>query len=271
MWSTVDVRSHRIATVWRTARTAPMASTESGYPVPMVQSIIHLAVAAVLGVLAIAAWRSWARFGRSYTLIVILVAVGLTYDNAILGLGRWIGHGPALEALSLPRFVLHALSTPLLVIVGFGAARAAGIRWAQQRGPHVAACLVATALVAWGVVTDIVLLELEEQSDGGIVSYGNALGAVPVPAIATIVGLIGFGVVIWRTNGWVWTALGAAVMFVASGLGSISGLLTNVGELALIVSLVATERAAGEWSRLRSGRPAQAVREQRPDVAHTRW
>lgn len=219
----------------------------------MLQSVGHLVVAVVLAALAALALRVWLRARRSYTTIVVLVSGGLVYDNAVLGVGRWLGHGSVLEALSLPRFVLHALTTPLLIIVGFGALRAFGVRWARDRAAHAAACVVATALVAWGVVTDIVLLDLEEQSDAGVVSYGNAAGSVPVPAIATIVALIAAGVALWHVAGWRWLALGATAMLVASGLGSISGLLTNLGELSLIGSLVATEREAARRSA--SARP----------------
>lgn len=222
----------------------------------MIASILHLLVAAVLAGLTVVAARTWARHHRSYTLIVVVVAAGLTYDNAILGLGRWIEHGSTLEALSLPRFVWHALTTPLLIIAGFGAARAFGWAWARNRTAHAAACTLATALVGWGVVTDVVRLDMERQSDGGIVSYGNAAAGLPVPAIATIVVLIAFGAAVWRAAGWPWLAAGAAVMFVASGLGAISGLLTNVGELALISSLVATERRVTATSRSADRHPA---------------
>lgn len=214
----------------------------------MVASILHLVVAVVLAGLTAAGVRAWIRHRRSYTLIVVAVGLGLVYDNAVLGIGRWIEHGSTLEALSLPRFWVHALVTPLLVIVGFGAARSLAGGWARSRVAHAGFCLLATALVAWGVVIDIVRLELEEQSDGGIVSYGNAAAGAPVPAIATILVLLAFGLWVWRAAVWPWLAVAAGVMFVASGLGSISGLLTNVGELTLIAGLVATEERAGRRS-----------------------
>lgn len=210
----------------------------------MLSSIGHLAVAVVLGVLTVLAIRTWEESRRPYTAIVALVGAGLVYDNAVLGIGRWLGHGSVLEALSVPRFALHAFSTPLLVIVGYGALRSFGVRWAQRRATHAVACAVASALVVWGVIADLALLELDEQSDAGVVSYGNGAAGAPVPAIATIVALIVAGALLWRRGGWPWLALGATVMLVASGLGGVSGLLTNVGELSLVGALVATEREA---------------------------
>lgn len=124
----------------------------------MLQSLLHLAVAVVIAGLTAVAIGLWARHRRSYTLIVVAVGLGLTYDNAVLGLGRWIGHGELLEALSWPRFLIHALITPLLIIVGVGAARGMRLGWAQRRSVHAAFCVGATALVAWGLVTDVVRL-----------------------------------------------------------------------------------------------------------------
>ncbi|QGG95960.1 hypothetical protein [Actinomarinicola tropica] len=211
----------------------------------MVTSVLHLVVAVVLAGLTAYGLVVWRRHRRSYTLIVVAVGLGLVYDNAVLGIGRWLGHGSTLEALSYPRFWIHALITPLLIIVGVGAARTLAGGWARSRIGHAAVCLVATGLVVWGVVIDIVGLELDQQSEAGLLSYGNAAASAPVPAIATIVILLGFGAWVWRAAGWPWLAVAAGVMFIASGLGAISGLLTNVGELSLIAGLVATEERAG--------------------------
>ena len=43
--------------------------------------------------------------------------VGLVYDNLIVGYGRFIGEGPLLKKLSQPRFFLHEVTLPLLVLV----------------------------------------------------------------------------------------------------------------------------------------------------------
>jgi hypothetical protein len=218
----------------------------------MFASVVHLLVTAVLGVLCAAAVASWRQHHRTYSLIVSVVIAGLVYDNAVLGLGRWLGEGSLLEGLSWPRFLVHALVTPLLIIVGFGAARSFGLGWAQRRDLHAAACSLATLLVGWGLLSEVFGLALEPQRDAGVLSYGAASTSAPVPAIATILVLVAVGAALWKVAGWPWLAVGALVMFVASGLGGVSPLLTNVGELALAASLVATERQAGRrehsWS-----------------------
>lgn len=39
------------------------------------------------------------------------------YDNLIVGYGRFIGDGPVLKALSQPRFFLHEVTLPPLILV----------------------------------------------------------------------------------------------------------------------------------------------------------
>lgn len=43
--------------------------------------------------------------------------VGLVYDNLIVGYGRFIGDGQLLKALSQPRFFLHEVALPLMILV----------------------------------------------------------------------------------------------------------------------------------------------------------
>lgn len=222
----------------------------------MLQSLLHLLVAVIQAGLAVYAARIYLRHGRPYTLIVLVVLLGLTYDNTVLGVGRWIEHGELLAGLSLPRFVLHAFTTPLLIIAGFGAARDAGHRWANTPAWRVATWVVTAVMIVWGVVTDVVRLDLQPQTEAGVVSYGNAGAGMPVPAIVTIVALIAIGIFLWRRSNWSWLLVGAAVMLVASGLGSVSALLTNVGELTLAIALIATEMWAGRRSAVSTRSPA---------------
>ncbi len=49
----------------------------------------------------------------------ILIILGLIYDNAIISVGASIGAGSYLKSLSMPRFILHDLLTPTLLLNGF--------------------------------------------------------------------------------------------------------------------------------------------------------
>jgi len=48
--------------------------------------------------------------------LLLLVILGLVYDNLIIATGRFIGEGSVLENLSYVRFWLHALFTPTLIL-----------------------------------------------------------------------------------------------------------------------------------------------------------
>lgn len=181
------------------------------------------------------AWldRSW------YLVLVAALTIGLVYDNGMVAVGRFIGEGPLLEALNHPRFVIHALITPTLVIVAVGMARRCGAAWARKRWVHAVFCLVATALIVYGVVTEVLGLELEVERDGDAVRYSAVEASAPIPSIVAIVVLIAVGIAVWRRGGY-WMAIGAAIMFVAAAIQSLPLVLANTGEVALVVGLVLT-------------------------------
>lgn len=197
-----------------------------------VLAVIHLALTVVL---ARRAWveRSW------YLAMLAVVTLGLVYDNGMVAVGRLIGEGPLLEALNLTRFVVHALVTPLLIIVGFGLARRAGAGWAQRRWVHAAFCVLATLLIGYGIVFELVGLELVPGGDGDAVSYSAADAAAPVPAITVIVVLIAVGIAIIRRGG-LWMTIGSVAMFVAAAIPSLPLVVANAGEVALVVGLALT-------------------------------
>ncbi|MFI6817504.1 hypothetical protein ACIBG7_34255 [Nonomuraea sp. NPDC050328] len=56
------------------------------------------------------------RLARSGLWLPAAVGLGIAADSAIIASGRLLGEGPALEALSVGRFALHAVLTPLLIV-----------------------------------------------------------------------------------------------------------------------------------------------------------
>src|SRR5690606_28544598 len=157
---------------------------------PTMTSFLFAVVTAIH--VALGAWAiRRARADRSwYLALVALVTVGLVYDNGIIAVGRLIGEGPLLQALNHPRFVIHALVTPTLVIVGVGLARRCGAAWARRRWVHAVFCLVATALIGYGIATEVVGLQLVVERDGDALRYSAAESAPPIPSIITILVLI---------------------------------------------------------------------------------
>lgn len=174
-----------------------------------------------------------------YSLLIALVAFGLVYDNGIVAIGRLIGEGTLLENLNLPRYWIHALITPLLIIAAVGLARRIGALWAQRRWVHGAFCSLATALVLYGLLFELVGLELAAGREGDALRYSAVESAPPIPSIATIVVLLVVGAVLARRGG-AWMGAGAAIMFAAAAVPSLPLLVANLGEVALIVGLALT-------------------------------
>ncbi|WP_017585874.1 hypothetical protein [Nocardiopsis ganjiahuensis] len=213
-------------------------------------SLLFAAVAAIHA--ALTGWlarRAWT--DRSpYLALVALVTLGLVYDNGIVAVGRLVGEGALLEGLNHPRFLVHALVTPLLIIAAVGLARRAGAPWARPRWVHGAFCALATALIAYGLAFEVSGLELAAGREGDALRYTAVESSPPVPSIAAILVLVLVGSALLRRGG-VWMGVGAAVMFAAAAAPAVPLVLANLGEVALIVGLcvTATRPVAPEHGR----------------------
>lgn len=175
----------------------------------------------------------------------LLVIAALVYDNGVLALGAVIGHGPLLAQLSLVRFALHALFTPLLVAWALHALARAGFAWARSQAYAAAAVVVTVALVALEWATGVRGLFLEPRDEFGAVSYTDAAPASgpPVMVLLVVLVLLVAGLLLWRRQGWPWLVAGALVMTIGSAveLPLPSRAVTNAFELVLLVSVIATK------------------------------
>lgn len=189
--------------------------------------------------------------------IVAMIAAGLVYDNLIISLGVVLGAGALLELLSFPRFAMHALLTPFMMIAVSQMAGAGGIRWATTRQWQIGIWVLVAAMILLGAFEHLVGLEIVPACFDGVLRYTTNLypshfcfaGQEPVtgsgPPIPSIIGnivtlIIGFG--LWRRSGWPWLMLGAIAMFAAAavpmrGFGMAPG---NGGEVLLQLAFVAT-------------------------------
>ncbi|PYF98270.1 hypothetical protein SAMN05216184_11214 [Georgenia satyanarayanai] len=187
--------------------------------------------------------------------VPLLVVAGLVYDNAVLGLGRFIGEGALLEGLNLPRYWTHALVTPLLVVLAWHVVVRAGVGWARTRLAVVGAWVAAGALVALEV-THVVGLELEARREHGVLSYApvEEAGGPPLMVLLVSAALLVAGFLVWRRQGWVWLLVGTALMSVGSAVPVPveSGAVTNLFEVVLLTSVLAT--TAFQDRRERAGR-----------------
>lgn len=226
------------------------------------ESILHLIIGVLMAILLASAVQQLRRKFNAYGLIIAALFAGLIYENVILGLGEVIGYGETLKALNTPRFITHALFTPMLIIYAIGMARMAGLAWAQSRAWHIAFCVLAAGLIAFGAIQDILNLRLVPYEAGSqVLGYRNdfaLLKGPPLPAVSAIlVVIVVGGLLLWRRR-WGWLLAGGALMLVGAMLMLRFPLGGNLGELALGLAIVATYLAA-ERGALRARQTAQTA------------
>jgi hypothetical protein len=206
----------------------------------------YVGFALAQSVLAVWAFALFARRRSLGAFVVALPIALLVWDNTIVALGASLGDGPLLVALSWPRFIGHALFTPVWILTAFEYARRARVGSTRGLGSVVVEWALYAAMVVIGIVRSVVLLRLEPVVQGDVFYYTNGGGfpGPPIPALVMVVVVIAAGVVVLRRTGWRWMLVGGAVMFVAAAIPtSIVGFfVSNAGEVALSLALVATER-----------------------------
>jgi hypothetical protein len=219
-------------------------------------------VALVTWGLRLAAGHGWA----SPANLPLLVVLGLVYDNTVIATGGLIGEGALLEGLSLGRFWIHAFLTPTLVVWAWHVLSRAGVHWARTRAAAVVALVIATVLVVLEIVTVLAGLQLEAQEQYGVLSYTEAEaesgGGAPLMPLVVAGALIVAGVGVWRRLRWPWLLLGALAMSVGSAVDVPvpSAAVTNVFELALLTSVVATTARQDRRQRRDATRERAAAR-----------
>lgn len=185
----------------------------------------------------------WTRITRIPRIWLLgLVGIGVAYDSAIVGLGATLGEGALLHALSLGRFVGHALLTPLLVL--WAADRTgASPRWRRS------ALVLTVALVAWGVLTELPHLRLVPRWFADTLRYSAESPAPPVPALVVTAVLLAAGIVLWRSEGRLSPLLSTGLLLLASATAVAVPPLGNVGEAVMLAAFTGAEVRVSSGSR----------------------
>lgn len=243
-------------------------------------SFLYLLLAAAQLALWAWGWRAWARAARPAALLWVLVPTALLwYDNARIGLGRFVGEGEALYALSVPALAWHWTMLPVFVLAAGAIARSAGLAWARHALGRAGFWALAAALfavdlpyaigVVFGPVGPFAGVELRLGCIGDAIRYTATLspaylctpesevyrvGPGPLVAIVMVVVVLAVGVALWRARGWPWLAAAAGLMFLAAAggpaLGTYAPPVANVGELVFVAGLIATAaRFGGDRAR----------------------
>lgn len=209
--------------------------------------------------LAVWAFTLWRRDRTAGALMLLLPIATVWYDNLILGLGGVIGAGATLEALTVPRFVGHALFTPSWIVAAVMLATRFGAFRGRERIAKTSSWALYGAMVVVGLVNEVISFEGKLVRDADVVYYTNVgrLFTPPPPSLTmTLVVLLAGIYIAVRTKGrWPWMALGALLVPLGQFLNAEGPMffVVNLGEVLMSASLVATlafvmrrERGAAE-------------------------
>lgn len=211
----------------------------------MITAVFALIGVAVLAVGAMAMRMRW-RVG-SVALAVALICAGMAYDNFAVAVGRFIGYGDVLMAINVPRYWIHALFVPMLILIAGVLVYRLGVRQIGSRANVIAGSVLVAMLLLIGIITDIVRLDLKPEDTGDALRYVNeGASGPPVAAVVTVLALIVLGGMAWRYGYFKWLLVGALIMLVAAAAGTAVVWLGNLGELALMISLLATMAKVGD-------------------------
>jgi hypothetical protein len=178
-----------------------------------------------------------------YALLVLIIVYGLAYDNLALAMGGILPAGDALKALNVPRYIIHALFTPCMIISAFGALRMTGSKFAQSKMWHTVICVVALLLILLGSYIDIINLTLVPQTQDGMTRYVNQFHLFrgpPIPAVTTIIIVLIFGIVLWRNTKFPWLFIGSLIMLLTAGAVG-NNLVQNLGEISFALGQTVTQ------------------------------
>ena len=201
--------------------------------------------------IAVAAWfslrwsmRLWKTSTGIATIILPVLLVTISYDNFVLGAGRFIGEGDALKTLSIIRYFVHDLIVPFFIVVGVEIAHEAGAKWANK-GVRILSWIVAVGVAIATILQNDIGLELELSSFAGVLHYTatnvTALPWVPI-AVNGFMLLIAIGV--WIRLKWSWLFAGTLIAVIANAIPTaiVGTLPSSLATLLMALSLLLTEK-----------------------------
>lgn len=174
------------------------------------------------------------------TILLLVLLVGLVYDNLIISLGSLIGEGRLLESLNRLRFLFHTLFTPLLLVIAIELAKHAGVTWIGSPIVRCMAWMIALVLIGFEF-WKFLALKLVSATFAGTLRYKEAeSSSLPIGAILTIVLVAVVGISIWQTMQWPWVFWGALIMLFGSAVPTriVGPVLGSGVEIVLALSLL---------------------------------
>ena len=220
----------------------------------MVQTAVQLA----LGVWLVSIYK---RTGLAVALMLFVPQFGLVYDNLIVAIGKYIGFGDTLKALSWPRFWIHWVFGAWLIIACGAILRLAGFYWAQKKGVMAAFCILTVALMVYDLphfwreslypVCELDMLRYSTTVSPDKFCFPDQVatprGAPPIPSIITcLIVIITGGILMFRRR-FPWMFLGGLFMLISATPPLMKLKVDNFGEILIAGGCIwAIARFAGD-------------------------
>jgi len=176
-------------------------------------------------------------------IIVMLLLIALTMDNLILVLGNAFIDTTGYYYASWFRFFAHALVLPLLMQAVLAVAARAGVTWAARRDVQIITGLIVVAAILFGMITEVIGLQLVEAELMGHLRLVSADAHPPFATIFTNIVVLLVAIPIWRRAGWPWLFAGSLAIFLINGAAGATdyGILAgNAAEILFAACWVAT-------------------------------
>jgi hypothetical protein len=210
-------------------------------------SELFVAQGLLQAVLWVRCWQLWRTRRVRVAALLLIPQFGLVWDNLIVGLGRFIGFGPLLEALSWPRFWMHWLFGTWLIVAAGSALRLAGFAWMRPVRSMVMFCSLTAALTMFDLphfwrdslhpVCEFDLIRYSTAVAADTLCYAGQPVVKSSPPIASILAcfvLIGAGLVLSLRRGFSYMFVGSVLMLASALPGLRDYKLDNFGEILVV-------------------------------------
>ena len=206
----------------------------------------HLLIAICELLLAVWSIRLWFKSKSVAVIVLLILLLGISYDNLLLATGRLIGSGELLKSLSQVRFLVHHLVVPFLIVVGVELAHRMGAVWANNFTRSLA-WLLSISLGFIDIFNRYIDTELEPIYFAGVLRYtASFTGGLPIITIAVTLFVLLIGIGIWIRSGrvWYWLFVGTLIALVVNAfpLSLVGTLPGSLAEFFMTLSLLLTER-----------------------------
>jgi len=213
-------------------------------------------------------WRIWKSTGLLIAALLLVPQFGLVWDNLIVGVGRFIGFSPLLEALSWPRFWLHWLFGSWLIVGAGVALRLANFEFMRGTRPMLLFCSLTLALMMFDL-PHFWRDSLHPVCEFDLIRYSTAVSAdnlcnpeqqvvrasPPLPSIITCFVVIISGAILMLRRRFPWMFAGGVLML-ASAMPPLRNFkLDNFGEILIAggciwaIAHFSRGRARGSFAR----------------------